>query len=250
MLPLFAPWALMPWDVAWYVWRGGTILALLWSIEWAYRRRPLMTAITVFVLFFPLGANLDTGNINLPLTLLLFGAQFSGPLLAGIIWAMATWIKWVPVVFILVLPPKARLWGLLFLAISVLLSLATLPETIAQLEALVGFGRRPIRLDYIVFLWALVPVLWRKTDPVAWLRPSWWRGRWATFRAERRSRTRLARGWVGLAYGTSADRRPARGEPATAPAPPSAAAPLGGPGTAARPPDPVDPVAVEAADPG
>ena len=27
MLPLFAPWALLPWDVAWFVWRGGTILA-------------------------------------------------------------------------------------------------------------------------------------------------------------------------------------------------------------------------------
>ena len=47
MLPLFAPWALMPWDVAWYVWRGGTILALLWTIHWAYSRRPLPTAIVV-----------------------------------------------------------------------------------------------------------------------------------------------------------------------------------------------------------
>ena len=37
MLPLFAPWALLPWDVAWFVWRGGTILALLWTIHWAYK---------------------------------------------------------------------------------------------------------------------------------------------------------------------------------------------------------------------
>jgi len=173
MLPVFAPWALLPWDVAWYVWRGGTILAFLWSVHWAYSRRPLTTALTVLVLAFPIGANLDTGNINLPLALLLFAMPFVGPLAAGAIWAMATWMKWVPVVFVLVMKPRARLWGLLFLAVSILLSLATLPETIAQLEALVGFGRRPIRLDYLVFLWALVPILWRRTDPFAWLRPAW-----------------------------------------------------------------------------
>ena len=45
MLPLFAPWALLPWDVAWFVWRGATILLLLWTIHWAYRRRPLTTAV-------------------------------------------------------------------------------------------------------------------------------------------------------------------------------------------------------------
>src|SRR5690349_22051811 len=126
MLPMFAPWALLPWDVAWVVWRGGTILALLWSIHWAYRQRPLATAVLVAVLGFPFGANLDTGNINLPLTLLLWAAQFSGPLLAGLLWAIASWMKWVPVVFLLVLRPRARLWGLVFLGLSVLLSLATL----------------------------------------------------------------------------------------------------------------------------
>jgi hypothetical protein len=207
MLPLFAPWALMPWDVAWYVWRGGTILGLLWTIHWAYSRRPLQTAVVVALLGFPIGANLDTGNINLPLTLLLWGAQFSGPRLAGVLWAIASWMKWVPAVFLLVLPPRARLWGLLFLSVSIVLSLATLPGTIAQLEALVGFGRRPIRLDYIVFLWALVPVLWRQPDPFGWLRPGWWRERLERLRRERRSRQRRARTWLGLPHGSPADRR-------------------------------------------
>jgi hypothetical protein len=124
---------------------------------------------------------------------------------------MATWLKWVPVFLLVVLKPRARLWGLLFLGISVLLSLATLPETVAQLEALFGFGRRPIRLDYIVFLWALVPVLWRRPDPFAWLRPSWYRSKLAELRAERRSRARVARGWVGLPYGSPGDRRRAGG---------------------------------------
>jgi hypothetical protein len=216
MLPVFAPWALLPWDVAWYVWRGGTILALLSTIHWAYRQRPLETAVLVALLGFPFGANLDTGNINLPLALLLWGAMFTGPLVSGVIWAMATWMKWVPVFFLAVLAPRARLWGLLFLGLSVLLSLATLPGTIAQLEALVGFGRRPIRLDYLVFLWALVPVLWRRADPFAWLRPSWYRTRYALWRAERRSRTRRVRGWLGLPHGSPSDRQPTASEPISA----------------------------------
>ena len=73
MLPLFAPWALLPWDVAWFAWRGGTILLLLWSIRWAYARRPLPTAILLALLWFSIGAILDTGNINLLLALALFG---------------------------------------------------------------------------------------------------------------------------------------------------------------------------------
>lgn len=219
MLPAFAPWALLPWDVAWYVWRGGTILALLWTIHWAYSQRPLATAVLVALLGFPFGANLDTGNINLPLTLLLWAVPFSRPIAAGLIWAVASWMKWLPVVFILVLKPRARLWGLLFLALSVLLSLATLPQTISQLEALLGFGRRPIRLDYVVFVWALVPLLWRRRDPVAWFRPSWWRTRLIALREERRSRTRQARGWVGLPHGSPRDRRSATADAAAGPIP-------------------------------
>jgi len=73
MLPVFAPWALLPWDVAWFVWRGGTIFLWLWTVHWAYRQRPLETAILVVLLGFPIGANLDTGNINLLLMLMLWG---------------------------------------------------------------------------------------------------------------------------------------------------------------------------------
>ena len=67
MLPLFAPWALLPWDVAWFVWRVGSVLALLWTIHWAYRRHPLPTAVIVAFLAFSFGANIDTGNINIHL---------------------------------------------------------------------------------------------------------------------------------------------------------------------------------------
>jgi Glycosyltransferase family 87 len=175
MLPLFAPWALLPWEVAWFAWRGATILLLLWSIRWAYSRRPLPTAILVALLAFPMAANLDTGNINVLLALMVFGAQFTGPRLGGALWAIATWMKWVPAPLWLVLPARARGWGLVFLLISMLLSLAMLPLTIIQLQALFGFGERPFRADYLVFIWSAVPWWWRLRDPFAFLRLSAWR---------------------------------------------------------------------------
>jgi hypothetical protein len=164
MLPLFSPWAVLPWDVAWFVWRGGTILLLLWTFHWAYKQRPLTTAVIFAVLAFPIGANLDTGNINIALTLMLWAAQFSGPRLSGFLWALATWMKWVPVLFFPVLAPRARVWGAVWLFASVVLSLVTLPLTIVQLQALFGFGERPVRLDYLVYLWALIPWLYRWLD--------------------------------------------------------------------------------------
>jgi len=191
MLPLFAPWALLPWDVAWFAWRGATILLLLWTIDWAYRRRPLETAIVVAILAFPIGANLDTGNITLLLALGLFGAQFLRPRMAGFLWGLATWMKWAPAPLWLILRPRARLWGLVWLAASVLLSLVTLPLTIVQLKTLFGFDRPALRLDYLVLLWAVVPWLWRQPEPFAWLRPASWRrfGGRLTLRA--RALTRL-----------------------------------------------------------
>jgi len=161
MLPLFAPWALLPWDVAWVVWRGATILLLLWTVHWAYHRRPLTTAIIVAALAFPVGANLDTGNINLLLTLMLWAAQFTGPRLGGLLWALATWMKWLPAVVWFVLEPRARRLGLVFLCLAILFSIALLPLTIQQFQALFGFGARPIRLDYLVYLWAFIPWLYR-----------------------------------------------------------------------------------------
>jgi hypothetical protein len=161
MLPLFAPWALLPWDVAWVVWRGATILLLLWTVHWAYHRRPLTTAIVVVLLAFPVGANLDTGNINLLLTLMLWAAQFTGPRLSGLLWALATWMKWLPAMFWVILEPRARRFGLIWLCLAILLSIALLPMTIQQLQALFGFGARPVRLDYLVYLWAFIPWLYR-----------------------------------------------------------------------------------------
>jgi hypothetical protein len=174
MLPVFAPWALLPWDVAWFVWRGATVLVLFWTIHWAYGRRPLATALVAAALSFPIAANIDTGNVTLVLTLLLWGAQFAGPRLAGLLWGLATWIKWVPAPLILLLQPRARAWGLVWLGAAILLSIATLPLTIVQLQTLFGFGARPVRLDYLVLLWAAVPWVWRHPGPLWWLHPRSW----------------------------------------------------------------------------
>jgi hypothetical protein len=164
MLPLFAPWALLPWDVAWVVWRVGTILLFLWTVDWAYRRRPMLTAVIIVLLAFPIGANLDTGNINLQLTLMLWGAQFAGPRLGGALWALAAWMKWVPVIVWPILERRTRRWGLIWLAFSIALSVALLPLTIVQFQTLIEFGARPIRLDYLVYLWAFVPWAYRWLD--------------------------------------------------------------------------------------
>ena len=213
MLPFFTPWALLPWDVAWFVWRGGILIAWLASIHWAYERRPLATAVAVLVLSFPIAANLDTGNVTLVLALGLWVAQFSDARVAGAIWAIATWMKWVPAPFWLLLAPRARTWGLGWLALAGALSLLTLPLTIIQLQALFGFGPRPPRLDYLVLLWATVPWLWRhpaaltRLDPRTWpanlgaLRTQWgaWRRRWASDPGGARRRVRIEiRAFLGL----------------------------------------------------
>ncbi len=188
MLPVFAPWALLPWEVAWFLWRGLMILGLLWTILWLYRRRPLATAIATALLAFPWAANLDTGNAGAVLALALWGALFVGPRLSGLIWAGATWMKWAPVVVWLILAPRARGWGLVWLAAGGVLSLALLPVTILQLETLFGFGPRPIRLDYLVLLWPFLawlwlrPALFRRLGPRHWAEDArqvaGWTGRW------------------------------------------------------------------------
>ncbi len=175
MLPLFVPWSLLPWDVAWFVWRGATAAGLLWSAHWAYRRRPMTTAVLLVLLSFPIAANLDTGNINLPLALLLFGAQFSGPMLEGLLWTIATTVKWLPAVFWLILTPRGRLWGIVWFILAILLTALTLPATLVQLQVLFGFPR-PARIDYLVFVWAIVPWAWQRPDAFRWLMPSQWPG--------------------------------------------------------------------------
>ena len=69
----------------------------------------------------------------------------------------------------------------------------TLPLTIIQLQVLFGFGARPVRLDYLVFLWAFVPWLYRRPDPFDFLRPATWRRWFEAARARVRARVSAGR---------------------------------------------------------
>jgi len=151
--------------------------------------------------------------VTLVLALGLWLAQFVGPRLAGLIWALATWMKWFPAPAWLLLAPRARTWGLLWLALAGVLSLLTLPLTIIQLQALFGFGPRPPRLDYLVLLWATIPWLWRHPAALARFDPRTWpaglssvaaragvvRRRWLTDPGGARQRARIGiRAFLGL----------------------------------------------------
>jgi hypothetical protein len=63
-----------------------------------------------------------------------------------------------------VLHPATRRWGLFWLAVSIGLSVVLLPLTIVQFQALFAFGARPVRLDYLVYLWAFIPWGYRRLD--------------------------------------------------------------------------------------
>lgn len=191
LLPLFVPWALLPWNVAWVVWRGANVLLFLWSAEWAYRRHPLATAAAIVLLSLPLIATFDTGNVTLLLTLAVWLAQFSGPRLGGALWALAASMKWFPAVLVVFLPPRARAWGLVAGALAVLLALATWPQTLVQIDTALNFPR-PLRLDYLLIFWAAVPWLWRHAHPL------WWANRREFPRAVRTARARAVQVWAAF----------------------------------------------------
>ncbi len=168
LLPLFVPWAMLPWGVAWFVWRGLNVLLFLWTAEWAYRRHPLGTAVVVWLLLLPLITTLDTGNVTLFLALAVWAAQFVGPRLSAALWVIAASMKWFPVFLLVLLPPRARLWGLVAAGVALLLTLATWPQTLVQIDLALNFPR-PLRLDYLLLLWAAVPWLWRHPSPLWWV---------------------------------------------------------------------------------
>lgn len=188
-LALFVPWALLPWDVAWFAWRGLNILLLIWSAHWAYGRRPLATAALLAVLAAPIAATLDTGNITFLLAMMIWGAHYASPRLAGALWALATSLKWFPLFFLVILPPRARLWGAGLLALTGLLLLATWPQSLRHFDLAFNFPR-PIRIDYALLIWGAVPWLW--------VQASLWRLDRAAIRARWLSTSEsLAAAWRG-----------------------------------------------------
>lgn len=172
-MPLFAPWSLLPWPVAFALWRSVIIVALAWTIWWAARRRPAATAATVVTLSVPIGINLDTGNLTLPLTLVIFGSRFGPSWVAGVTWGAATGLKWATLPLGIILSRSARRWGLATLALAGVLSIATLPMTIDQLRTITSLDR-PFPFDYLALGWAAVPWLWTDPERRQWVRPRAW----------------------------------------------------------------------------
>jgi hypothetical protein len=158
-LPLFTPWAALPWETAWFVYRVFNIIIFTWSVWWAYRQHPFATALLVLVITIPLAATLDTGNITLLCAMGIWASHFVGPRLGGFMWALATALKWFPLLLFLILPPRARLWGIAWVGLFGILTLAVWPDVLRQIELLINFPR-PMRLDYVLLIWAAVPWLW------------------------------------------------------------------------------------------
>ena len=158
-LPIFMPWAALPWEVAWFIWRGVNLVLLIWSVTWAYQRASAGHGTAVGV---PRGAHRGHpghGNITLFAALAVWAAQFVGPKVGGGLWALASVLKWFPAPLWLILPPRARLWGLIWASLAVILSLATWPQTLEQLQLAINYPR-PFRGDYVLLLWAAVPWIW------------------------------------------------------------------------------------------
>ena len=158
-LPLFLPWAALPWETAWFVYRVINVALFVWSAAWAYQRRPLSTAIAVLIVTPALAATLDTGNITFMCAMGIWAAHFVSPRLGGLMWALAAALKWFPAVLFLILKPRTRLWGLVWAALFGVLTLAVWPSAIRQLELVINFPR-PLRIDYLLLMWAAVPWLW------------------------------------------------------------------------------------------
>jgi hypothetical protein len=188
-LPMFLPWAALPWETAWFVYRVLNVILFAWSVAWAYRQHPLATALLVLLITPALAATLDTGNITFLCAMGIWAAHFVAPRLGGFLWALTAALKWFPALLILILPPRARLWGIAWAALFGLLTLAVWPEVVRQLGLVIDYPR-PLRIDYILLVWAAVPWLWAH--------PEWFEWRtWGDQLAEARqdARTTLSTWW-------------------------------------------------------
>lgn len=163
-LYLFLPSAVLPWDIFWLAWRIANICLFAWSVAWAYDRRPLGTAILVALLGPALAANLDTGNVNVLIVLGVWLAWFAGPRVGGVAWALGAGLKFAPVALLLFVPRRAWRYGLAALAVLAVLTLASWPQVLRQLEIVLDYPR-PLRVDYMLLAWAAVPWLWARPWP-------------------------------------------------------------------------------------
>ncbi len=168
----FLPWAILPWDIAWVVWRFANIALFAASVAWAYDRRPLATALVVALLAPSLAANLDTGNINIFIALAPFLAWLISARWGGVGWALGTAMKFLSAPLLPFMPRASWLPGLAVLGVLAVLTLATWPQTLRQLDIVLNYPR-PLRIDYMILAWGLIPWLYMRPWPPrfsrAWL---------------------------------------------------------------------------------
>jgi hypothetical protein len=190
-LPIFTPWAALPWETAWFVYRALNIVLFVWSVTWAYKQHPMATALLVVAITIPLAATLDTGNITLLCAMGIWATRFVGPRLGGLLWALATALKWFPLLLFLILPPRTRLWGIAWMFLFGILTLAVWPQVIRQLDLVINFPR-PLRLDYTLLIWAAVPWIWAH--------PRWFE--WRTWGEQVRENRDIVRGAAASWWGS------------------------------------------------
>jgi hypothetical protein len=73
---------------------------------------------------------------------------------------------------LLFMPRASWRIGLALLAVLAVLTLATWPDTLRQLDIVLNYPR-PLRVDYLILGWGIVPWLWQRDWPPrltrAWL---------------------------------------------------------------------------------
>ena len=82
----------------------------------------------------------------------------------GLLWALGTALKFVPVVLLPFIRREAWLYGFAFLAVLAVITLATWPQTLRQLDIVLNYPR-PLRIDYLLLAWGVVPWLWSRPWP-------------------------------------------------------------------------------------
>ncbi len=163
-LYLFLPWALIPWDIAWFVWRAANVALFGLSVAWAYRQRPLGTALLVALLGPSIAANFDTGNINVFIALATWVGYWARGWVGGLLWALGAGLKFVPALLLPFISRRAWPYGIAILGVLALLTLATWPDTLRQLDIVLNYPR-PLRIDYMLLAWGIVPWLWARPWP-------------------------------------------------------------------------------------
>ncbi len=83
----------------------------------------------------------------------------------GFGWAIATALKFLPAPLLLFMPRASWRIGLLAVAVFGVLTLATWPQTLRQFDIVLNYPR-PLRIDYLILVWGIVPWLWLRPWPL------------------------------------------------------------------------------------